>query len=45
MKNAFIRAITLLLISGSLTSFAAASDSKRHDANVSTSNPQSGCAS
>jgi len=45
MTNAFIRAITLLLISGSLTGFAAASESKHHDSNVSASTPQSGCAS
>ena len=45
MKTTFIRAITLLLISGSLTGFAAASESKHQDGNVSASAAQSGCAS
>ena len=44
MKNALIRAISLLLVSVSLTSFAGA-ESKHHDANSSASSRQSGCAS
>ena len=45
MKNAMIRLLTLISLSMSLTGFAAASESKRHDANISATQQQSGCAS
>jgi hypothetical protein len=45
MKNALIRFLTLISLGMSLTGFAAAGESKRHDAAASAMQQQSGCAS
>jgi len=45
MKNALIRFLTLTSLAMSLTGFAAAGESKRHDADTSAMQQQNGCAS
>jgi hypothetical protein len=45
MKNVLIRLMTLMIVSASLTSFATAGESKRHEASSSANSQQSGCAS
>jgi hypothetical protein len=45
MKNVLIRLMTLVIVSASLTSFARAGESKRHEAGSSANSQQSGCAS